>query len=367
MTEIQEMPDPDSPVHGHRRTRSRRRLVKRAVLVSGVSLIALTCAATATFYVAGRNLADGIGRIPNVFKGLNASNQPGVPAAYRQSMTILVVGSDSRSEVRPTVASSRKPLGSDAIMLVHIDADRRAVSAISIPRNSWVDVPGHGMTSFYQVLALGGPALMIRTVEHLTGVRINHYAVIDFAGLRNVIQVLGGVQVEIASQSSRGGVTFHKGLNDLTPKEAMVYVSTTTRPAECRCWQRNGVPGGDLTRVQRQQNLIRAILAKTTSLHLLTKPLALYRLLDAFGHAVSVDSTFTNGQIRTLAFQLARLRGSGFTFLTAPVRGIGRRAGDGVVFLSAAQCAALWKAVRSDAVAAWVARHPASRIPRVPY
>jgi LCP family protein required for cell wall assembly len=335
--------------------------------VSGLSLIGLAGIAATTIYIAANQLAGNITRIPNVFSGLAPAGRPAVPAAYRQSMTIMVVGSDSRSAALPGEAGPTSQQQADAIMLVHIDASRRAVSVISIPRNSWIRVPGLGMMSFYKVLSLGGPTLMIKTVEHLTGVRIDHYAAIDFAGLRNVVQALGGVQVAVARQTRRGGVTFHHGLNELSPSAAMVYVSTAARAAGCRCWQLNGLPGGDLSRVQRQQNLIRAILAKSASLPLLSDPIAWYRLLDAFSRTVSVDSTFTNAQLRSLALRLARMHGGDFTFLTVPVRGLGWQARDGVVYLNVAQCATLWDAVRHDSVAAWAVRHPAALTPQVSY
>ena len=382
---------PESPIPGRRRVRSRlgprsrlrmrsrpgprsrRHRARRIVLVSGLSLIGLAGVASAAIFITGNQLIGNIARIPNVFDGLKAAGRPGVPAAYRQSMTILVVGSDSRSATPVTAAGHGKPQADltqqqgDAIMLVHLNASGRAVSVISIPRNSWVRVPGLGMMSFYKVLALGGPPLMIKTVERLTGIRIDHYAVIDFAGLSSVVRALGGVRVAVARQTSRGGVTFRQGLNLLSPRAAMIYVSTATRPAGCRCWQRNGLPGGDLSRIQRQQNLIRSILATAASWRLLSDPIAWYRLLDAFSRAVSVDSTFTSAQLRSLALRLARLHGSSFTFLTVPVRGLGWQARDGVVYLDGAQCATLWDAVRHDSVAAWAMRHPATVTPQVPY
>ncbi len=355
----------ESPAPGHQPTRSRWRIARRIVIITGLVSVALTCVVAATIYVAGNHLIGRIARIPHVFQGMNSATRPSVPARYRQAMTILVVGSDSHS---PTAASSNGTgqRFSDALMLVHVNASRRAVAVISIPRNSWVRVPGFGMRSFYQVLDLGGPALLVRTMENLTGVRIDHYMVLDFAGLRGVVQALGGVSVDIPQGGRRDGVTFHEGVNYLGARAAWVYATTASSQAGCRCWQRDGLPGGDLSRMQRQQNLIRAILAKVASSHLLTDPIAGYRLLDALTRAVSVDSTFSDAQMISLALRLAALSGSDVTFLTAPVRSLGWRDHQGVVYLNLAQCASLWNAVRQDSVAAWAAGHQATLTPQVP-
>lgn len=340
--------------------KQRRR--KRVIIVVALSLVALICGATGSLYVIANDLAGNIHRIPGVFKGINPGGRPVMPAATRHSVTILLAGSDVRSPTQTTGAhASTAPFvpgeqRSDTLLLMHISANRQGVSLISIPRDSWVDVPGQGMMKINAALSLGGPPLMIETVEHLTHVRIDHYAVIDFAGFSGIVQALGGVDVPVARQTSTGSVTFRQGTNDLNPRTALAYVR-----------QRDGLPGGDLSRIQRQQALIRAILAKIASLHLVTSPLTVYHLLDALTHAISVDSTFTTAQMRSLALQLAGLHGSDFTFLTAPVRGLGWQDGQSVVFLNASQCATLWHSVRHDSVAAWARRHPATVTPSMPY
>ncbi len=345
---------------------SRWRLARRIMLFSGLALVIFVTVATAAAFIVGNHLINSIPRVSGVFRGLNPADRPPVPAAYSRSLTILVVGSDSGS---PTalVATGRDRQYSDAIMLVHINSDGRAASVISIPRNAWIGVPGHGMTSLYRVLALGGPPLLVRTIEQLTGVRVDHYAVINFAGLRDVVRALGTVPVDIAEPSRREGIVFRKGVNDLGPRAAWVYVTSASRSAGCRCWQRDGLPGGDLSRVQRQQNLIRAILIKTAETHLLTDPLAAYRLIGALRHAVSIDGTFSDGQLLSLAQEAGQLHGSDLIFLTVPVRRLGWRDHEGVVYLDRAAGASLWNAVRHDGVAAWAARHPATLTPQVPY
>src|SRR3712207_7981132 len=102
---------------------------------------------------------------------------------------------------------------------------------------SWVDIPGHGMDKVNAAYAYGGPALLIRTVEQLTDVRIDHYVAIDFEGLAQVTDDLGGVDVVIAETTSNGPYTFPAGVNHLDGDQARSHLA-----------QRYGQPGGDFDR-----------------------------------------------------------------------------------------------------------------------
>jgi LCP family protein required for cell wall assembly len=353
-------PNPADP--GASRADRRRRRRRRAAIISIVSVFALFAGVVGGIYAITNQLTGNVRHIPHAFQGITNSSRPVIPAATRHSMTILLAGSDIRSAGQTTGIDGRKisfqPGGqrSDVLMLVHINADRRHASFISIPRDSWVDVPGHGMMKINAAFSLGGPALMIETVEHLTHVLINHYAVIDFRGFESLVQELGGVDVQVARPTSSGSVNFRQGVNDLTAAKALAYVR-----------QRDGLPLGDLSRIQRQQSLIRAILTRAASAGVLSNPIEMYRLINTFTQALSVDSTFSNSAMRTLALQLSRLRGSNVSFLTAPWSGLGWRDEQSVVLLNSRKCARLWQAMRSDSVAAWAVRHPGTVTPSVTY
>jgi LCP family protein required for cell wall assembly len=342
--------------------RNRKKRARRVLVILLASIFVLLFGAAAGIYAITQQLAGNVKRIPNVFTGINPATRPVMPVATRHSMTILLAGSDVRSPVGTTGSGAQKQSfvpgaqRSDTLIMIHIDANRRMASLISIPRDSWVEVPGQGPMKINAALSLGGPALMIRTVEQLTHVRIDHYAVIDFTGFQRMVQALGSVNIGVAQQTSAGNVTFRRGINHLSPAAALVYVR-----------QRYGLPGGDLSRIQRQQNLIRAILTKTASAKVFANPLTLYHMMQAFTQSMSVDSTFSFGQMRSLAFQMRHLRGGDVTFLTAPVRGFGSRQGQSVVFLNLRQCTSLWNAVRHDAVAAWAKAHPGALTPSMPY
>jgi|SRR5579875_2991064 len=346
---------PPAPV---RPVRRRRRLLLIGLAVAVVAGLAVG----GTAYFTTMNMVSHVHRIPDVFKAADRGTRPTMPAASKNSTTILVAGSDLRSPVPTTGHGHTEPAfepgeqRSDVLMLVHIDAGGQHASIVSIPRDSWVDVPGHGMMKINAAFSLGGPALMVETVEQLTHVRIDHYMVIDFRGFSALVSALGGVSVDIRQQTTTGDVTFRQGVNHLNPTDALIYVR-----------QRDGLPGGDLDRIQRQQNLIRAILIKTASSRVLFDPVTLYRLLHAFTSWVSVDSTFTNGKLLSLLLELRTLRGGNVSFLTAPVSGFGQEDGQDVVLLNRASCGTLWTAIRNGTVAAWATAHPAQITPADPY
>src|SRR5690606_1285100 len=95
-------------------------------------------------------------------------------------LNFLVLGSDSRISAGDPDQWEFGAQRTDAILLVHVPGDRQSAQVMSIPRDSWVDVPGWGMYKINAAFSFGGPALLIQTVEQLTGVHIDHFAVTDF-------------------------------------------------------------------------------------------------------------------------------------------------------------------------------------------
>lgn len=223
-------------------------------------------------------------------------------------------------------------------MLVQVSADRRSASVVSIPRDSWVEIPGRGRAEVNAAYSGGGPALLVGTVEKLTGVRVDHFAVIDFAGFRSVVDAIGGVDVGVAAPTSSAGVAFQAGMNHLDGDAALVYVR-----------QRHELAGGDLARAAPQQNVLRAVLGKLVDVDVFRR----LAFLAALTRSVSVDATLTNSGLRLLAFDV---RPQQVVFLTAPVPG--SEGGQSVVLLDDARAATLWAALRSGTPAAHAQQHP---------
>ena len=334
-----------SNTEGVVRDRTRPRLprrLRRVLLSVGVLGLVLAIAVGGGFWFLTNRYGGNIERVGDVFAGLEDSGRPAAasPTAADVSgdpVTFLLVGSDTRAEVAPGELPDAR---SDAIMIARFSADRQHAQVVSIPRDSWVDIPGHGQNKINAAYAFGGPTLLIQTVEQLTGVRIDHYAAIDFAGLIQVTDDLGGVDVDVPVTTSNGPYTFTAGTNHLDGDQARWYLG-----------QRYDLPGGDFDRVKRQQNYVRAMFTKLFSEDVFTSPGALDEALRAVTDAVAVDDSLGNGDLLSLAYTLRDLRPADVGFFTAPVLGTGREGAASVVYLDTATGARMWDYLRTDSLA----------------
>lgn len=301
------------------------------------------------------SIGGDVPRIPGAFRGLDAAERP----ATSGGTTFLLVGTDSRSD-EPTTGSGASPGAdpgsqrSDALMLGTLAPDGQSASVVSIPRDSWVEVPGRGMNKINAAYAFGGPPLLIETVEQLTGVRVDHFGVIDFAGFTSLVDSVGGIDVSVARATGNAGVDFVQGENHLDGAQALAYVR-----------QRYDLPGGDLDRAARQQNAMKALLTQVQE-KATTDPGALYAFATSVGDAVSVDDSLSSAGLVQLAVENRNLRGSDVTFVTAPVAGLGREAAQSVVYLDEQRGQQLWDAVRNGSVRQYADLNPAEALSGTP-
>ncbi|MDO9379182.1 MAG: LCP family protein [Nocardioidaceae bacterium] len=316
----------------------------------------------AGFYLQQR-LSSQVTRIPDSFAGL--SDRPSrADGAAGRAVNILLMGSDKRddaadhtdAEDSADAESSWAPglQRSDTLMVLHVAADRRSASIISIPRDSWVDVPGYGKNKINAAFSLAGPSLAVETVEKLTNVRIDHLAIIDWDGFRSLTDALGGVEVTIPETTvdTIRDKTWQAGTRRLDGEEALLYVR-----------QRYGLTGGDFDRVKRQQNFLRSAMQETLSDGTLRSPRKIYGVLDAITSNLSVDSGWSTGDMRGLALSLRNLRSSDVTFATVPVEGTGMEGAQSVVYLNEDQGKGLWGAVLEDRATEWLAANPEGNLP----
>ena len=182
-------------------------------------------------------------------------------------------------------------------MLLHLDAHDKRGGVVSIPPQTLVQVPGHGQKQIDSTPGYGGPSLLVKTVEQLTHVQIDHYARINFTGVSNLLNVIGGVNVTLAKKTVSKGYTFHAGVNHLNGITAVYYVRNPSFSPD--------------SRVLLQQSLLRAILDKISNEHLLTNPLTAVRVVHAMVAMLTVDSNFTNSEVESFATRLDRVGGSG--------------------------------------------------------
>jgi LCP family protein required for cell wall assembly len=333
-----------------------RRRMRRALISLGILGLILALVAGGGLWFLTNRYAGNIDRVADVFGGLDDNSRP-APATPEQvadaePVTFLLVGSDTRAEPEP----GEPPGGrSDAIMLARFSADRQHAQLISIPRDSWVDIPGHGRNKINASYAFGGPTLLIETVEQLTQVRIDHYVAIDFDGLIHVTDDLGGVDVVVAETTSNGPHTFPAGLNHLDGEQARWYLA-----------QRYGLPGGDFDRVKRQQQYLQSMFGKLFSSNTFTDPGRLDSSLLAVTSAVSIDDTLGNTDLLALAYSLRNVTPDDIDFFTAPVLGTGMEGPASVVYLDTVSCERMWAYLRGDSLAQNAAEFEDQALPDVP-
>jgi LCP family protein required for cell wall assembly len=325
----------------------------------------LVCAATLSVLVVGGifylqyRLTSHIDRIDGVFEGLGERPPVATHGQAADAVNLLVMGTDRRSDTGTTGTDARAPewvpgaQRTDTLMLVHIDGDRRGAYVISLPRDSWVAVPGHGMDKINAAFSYAGPSLAVETVEDLTGVRIDHLAVVDWEGFRQLTDSVGGVTVNVPQtvHDSARGITWTAGEHTLDGQQALDYVG-----------QRYGLPRGDLDRVRRQQYFLRMLLEESLHAEMRKDPRMLYGFLETVTRHLSVDDEWSTKEMADLMLSLRNLRTADIGYLTVPIWKLGQEGDQSVVYLDFVRSEQLWRAVRNDRVASWVDHHPQAMV-----
>ena len=323
-------PEPERPP-----ARRRRRRLKRIAIAVSASLVVVIAAVVGAGYLYVNNLASKVQRIP--VAALTAAHQPAATGA----MNVLLTASGA-------VAGVNVPTG--LIELIHLNGNHQGGAVISFPANVEVPVPGHGQMQLGDTLPAGGPSLMIETLEKITGIRIDHYSRITYSGLSNVVGAMGGVDVDVPYATESMGFFFHAGINHLTGASALAYVR---QPAV-----------SEVGRMQLQENLFRQILRKIARNRYFVG--TDFQVLNAVVAAVSVDSSFTNSQLESLALSLGRLQGSDGISIDVPTTGSPRQGGTGPVFLNHFVARKLWLAIKGDTVSLFALAFPSTITPGAP-
>jgi LCP family protein required for cell wall assembly len=308
----------------------RRRFVLIAVGALSVLTLLVSCGAwVVTTYISG-----ALGRLDAGTSGTPSSGP----------VNILVVGIDTRGGLtqRQKVwlhVGSDVGENTDTMMLVHIPADHQSVQVVSLPRDSWVAIPGHGMNKINAAYGIGGPRLMVSTVEQATGLDINDYVEMDFLGFVKVINALGGVDVCLpyAVDDSDSGLHLSAG-------EHHVYGLTALKFAR----DRHSFATSDLARISDQQQLLSSAFTEATTSGVLANPVRLQQVLAAVTAAVQVDQGFN---VNELADELRGLKPSDVTFTTVPLASVDYQTptGESAVLWNQSAAAALFHWLQTDA------------------
>jgi len=280
----------------------------------------------------------------------------GVPQADGSEfgMNFLMLGSDSRAD-EETQSLDETGSRSDTIMIVHIKRDNSGAFIVSIPRDSYVDIPAGGdwpggKNKINAALAFGGANLAAKTIYNLTQLPLNGAMLVNFDGVTKMVEAVGGVNVctPFEVKSIHTGDYWGKGCHDMSPAEARDFMR-----------QRYNIPGGDLGRIKSQQNVIKGLMKKATSTGVLINPAKLDSLLSTAAESLTVDK---NMNLRDLAFALKGISPANVTFATVPIIGTMTTDAGSSVQLDEAGLNALFTAVREDKTDEWLAANPQSDI-----
>ncbi len=304
-----------------------------------------------------------LGNIDRVEMGIQQPPE-GTPPENERALNILLLGADNGDTQTPTVAEDLEdgewtPFlhRSDTVMLVHIPADRDGVQLISIPRDTWVKIEGYpydnGRGKLNAAFGYGGPSLARQTVEDLTGIRVDHMAVIDWKGFKDLTTALGGVRVYIPETfyDSSQRITWEQGWQELEGQPALQYVRT-----------RYDIPGqkqGDYGRIARQQNFLRATMGELLASASGGNVIKIGNIVKVITSYLTVDSTWDNGEIRDLALSMRNLRSEDVEFLTIPNSCCSTSAdGQSIIELKKKQSKELFDAIKADDIASYLEAHP---------
>ncbi|MGA9873706.1 MAG: LCP family protein [Rhodococcus sp. (in: high G+C Gram-positive bacteria)] len=197
----------------------------------------------------------------------------------------LLVGSDSRAGLTPeqeaalATGGETGPSRTDTIILIHIPEGGGATTMVSLPRDSYVSVPGSGQDKLNASFALGGPQLLVQTVEGATGIRVDHYAEIGFGGFAGIVDAIGGVDVclQNAISDPLAGIDLQAGCQELAGAEALGFVRSRATAL------------ADLDRMNNQRQFMSALLSKATSPSTFLNPFRLWPLVTDTVDSLSVD------------------------------------------------------------------------------
>ena len=343
--------EPVAPAGGApTRGRGARRAVRVLSWISLVMSLVLLLG-TATAYGVYRHYGSQIETLPQL-----VDLQPG-GAQVGQDENYLVVGSDSADsltaaelEEAGAYRSGRDGTRTDTLLLVQVPADGSGAQLVSFPRDSLVQIPGHGLDKINAAYDLGeedtpggGPAKVIETVEALSGLSVDHYVEVNLYGFVTMTDALGGVEVCLSepAQDEDANIDLPAGEQRLDGRQALGFVR-----------QRKGLAGGDLGRIRRQQYFLGAMTRQVLSAGTLLNPAKIVRLLDAVTGSLLTDPGTSKEDLLSLALQLREVSAKAVKFRTIPITNpYGRYKTASVVLLDTAALPAFFADLGADRAA----------------
>jgi LCP family protein required for cell wall assembly len=232
--------------------------------------------------------------------------------------TYLIAGSDQRGSggVDDAVTGAR----ADVIMLLNVPPSGRT-ALMSIPRDTYATIPGHGKNKINAAFALGGAPLLVEAVEELTGLTVDHYVEVGFGSLTDLVDQVGGVDLclDYSVTDRRSKLDWEEGCHLADGAQALAF--SRMRYAD---------PDGDIGRAGRQREVLGALISKVASPSSLVNPVKLVGMVDAGTAALAVDSSMNVIDLARMAWALKRATGPGGATGTPTIASMGYDPGGGV-------------------------------------
>ncbi|WP_017587889.1 LCP family protein [Nocardiopsis ganjiahuensis] len=242
------------------------------------------------------------------------------PDKISDAVNILFIGSDGYEEDSPAYSTEFEGERSDSLMLAHISPDKR-VSVISFPRDSLVQLPecdaygqAEGTYGYFGMINAamyhGGPPCVVRTIETLTDIRVDHFVHLSFASFRDVVDAIGGVDMCIPEpmEDRRSKLDLDAGEQTLDGDQALSFVRARYDIGD----------GGDMGRIDRQQMFLAALAGQVTSSDVLSSPTKLNGILQAVAQHSATDRELSLDRMLSIAVTMADVDLSDIEFHTVP-------------------------------------------------
>lgn len=243
--------------------------------------------------------------------------------AEKTAENILLMGTDTRGALGTSL--SKTGYRSDTMMILHMEKDRKKIQVISIPRDTWVPIPGHGKGKINWALSFGGANLAVKTISNFMNIEINHVAVINFKGVIQLSEVLDGIPINNPQAFTSDPVaypqTFRFAKGDIVLKgpNALAFVR-----------ERHAFKDGDVARIENQQRFVKAVIDRILTGGVIGNPAKVLKLSNTIGKLLVVDKGLNSQWILTKAVELASFKSENMKFFTLPMKTSGHEKYGGV-------------------------------------
>ncbi len=327
----QDQPPPRSPAPRRRRPRyGMRRGMVFVLLLIGAYVAAMIWAVGASWLAIGE---------------VDATPTNDARPSAGAGSNVVLVGTDRRADLtqeqrNELKTGSTEGARADTIMLLHMP-DSGDPTLLSLPRDSYVEIPGSGMNKINASYSIGGPPLLVDTVEQATGLRVDGYLEVGFDGFVDVVAAVGGVEMCLPDPvfEERSDLDLPAGCQELEGKDALNYVR-----------MRYADPRGDLGRVERQREFLSAMVSKMSSPSTLLVPWELHDAGTATGSSLNRGEDTSMWEMIKVALAMRSVSGGSGQSITVPIADANytTAAGSSVLW-DEAGAAELFEALRTDA------------------